>query len=83
MHEGWPLWKPVMNHPNRKNLINEYQTFDGDRLTVRWHTDRSYSSNVFYKQAYLENVWSKFFEIVELRRRFPRFQDVLILRKRK
>jgi len=82
MHEGWPLWKPVMRHPDLAKLINEDRTFDGNRLTVRWRSEQSYSSNIFYKQAYLEQVWSKFFEILEIRRRFPRFQDVLILRKR-
>jgi SAM-dependent methyltransferase len=82
MNENWPLWKPVMNHPDVSNLLNKDRSFDGDRCVVRWRTDRSYSSNVFYKQEYLHRVWSKFFEVVEFRRRFPRFQDVLILRKR-
>lgn len=82
MKETWPLWKAVMNHPDRKNLIDEERRFKGNRLTVRWHSDRSYSSNVFYRQQYLHDIWGKFFEVVEFRRRFPRFQDVMILRKR-
>ena len=82
MNENWPLWKPVMNHPKSDELLDENRCFKGDRLVVRWRTDRSYSSNVFYKQDYLHKVWARIFEIVEFRRRFPRFQDVLILRKR-
>lgn len=82
MHEGWPLWKPVMNYPELPSIVKEDRTFDGDRLVVRWRSDRSYSSNVFYKRAYLEGVWGRFLEVVEVRRRFPRFQDVLICRAR-
>lgn len=82
MNENWPLWKPVMGYPDIHKIMNSDRTFDGNRLTVRWRSDRSYSSNVFYKQDYLNRVWGKIFEVVEVRRRFPRFQDVMILRKR-
>lgn len=82
MNRNWPLWNPVMNHPEIKNLIAEDRSFNGNRLTVRWRKNQSYSSNVFYKDAYLRAHWGRIFEVVELRRRFPRFQDVLILRKR-
>lgn len=81
MNPDWPLWDPVMNHPDIKNLVDENRDFRGNRLTVRWRNNRSYSSNVFYKEAYLRSQWARIFEVVELRRRFPRFQDVLILRK--
>ena len=82
MTEDWPLWRPVMSHPEIYNLINQDRTFDGNRLTVRWQTDGSYSSNVFYKQDYLKKVWGKFFEVLEVRRQFPQYQDAMILRKR-
>ena len=81
MNDGWPLWKPIMNHPDIAKLVTADREFAGNRLTVRWRNNRSYSSNVFYKEAYLRSHWSRIFEVVELRRRFPRFQDVLILRK--
>lgn len=82
MNPNWPLWKPVMNYPNITHLIDENRHFPGNRLTVRWRNNRSYSSNVFYKESYLHSHWGRIFEVLELRRRFPRFQDVLILRKR-
>jgi len=82
MNPNWPLWSAVMNHPNIKNLIGEDRFFPGCRLSVRWRNNRSYSSNIFYKEDYLRSHWGRFFEVLELRRRFPRFQDVLILRKR-
>lgn len=83
MRESWPLWKAVMNHPDIDKMLDDKRQFSGDRLAVRWHSARSYSSNVFYKLDYLHEVWGKFLEILEVRRRFPNFQDVLICRTRK
>jgi ubiquinone/menaquinone biosynthesis C-methylase UbiE len=82
MNPNWPLWNPVMNHPDIKNLIGSDRSFPGNRLLVRWRNNRSYSSNVFYRESYLRSHWSRIFEVLELRRRFPAFQDVLIMRKR-
>lgn len=82
MKEGWPLWKAIMNHPDIGKLIDDERNFQGNRLVVRWRSEQSYSSNVFYKTEYINDVWGRFFEIVELRRRFPKFQDVLICRAR-
>ena len=81
MNENWPLWKAVMNHPKISSLIDEERRFEGDRLVVRWREDRSYASNTFYKLDYLKRTWAKFLDIVEVRRRCPKFQDVLIMRK--
>ncbi len=81
MTPDWPLWKPTMSHPEAAKRLDAERRFVGDRLVLRWHTDRSYSSNVFYKTDYVTSHWSRIFEIVEIRRRCPVFQDVLILRK--
>lgn len=83
MDEAWPLWTPTMSHPDASTLLDENRNFSGDRLVLRWRNDRSYASNVFYKADYLRKTWGRIFEVVELRRRCPEFQDVLILRKRK
>lgn len=82
MDPGWPLWKAVMNHPQKGAELAETRTFDDHRLVVRWKTDRSYSSNVFYKQDYLTKTWGKIFDVVDFRRRCPKFQDVIVLQKR-
>lgn len=82
MAPDWPLWDPVMKHPEAPIKLDDKRNFSGDRLVLRWQSERSYSSNVFYKQEYLQRTWSRFFDIVEMRRRFPSFQDVLILRKK-
>jgi len=81
MNEDWPLWKPTMGHPKRGELLDENREFKGDRLVFRWRSNASYSSNVFYKQAYLEKVWGRLLNIVEIRRRCPGFQDVVLVQK--
>lgn len=81
MTPDWPLWEPVMKHPEAATKLNAARSFVGDRLVLRWRADRSYSSNIFYKIEYLQTTWSRFFDIVEVRRRYPLFQDALILRK--
>jgi len=80
LRKGWPLWKSVMGRSNITNLLDESRNFKGNRLILRWLENASYSSNIFYKTRYLWNVWSRFLDIVEIRRRFPRFQDVVICR---
>ncbi len=57
MNPDWPLWKPVMNHPDAHSLISEDRNFSGNRMVMRWKANRSYSSNVFYKKAYLHSHW--------------------------
>ena len=81
MTPDWPLWNPTMTHPEAAQRLDAERRFTGDRLVLRWHADRSYSSNVFYKSDYITSHWSRIFEIVEIRRRCPSFQDVVILRK--
>lgn len=81
MSEDWPLWKPIMNHPEAAKRLDENRSFSGHRLVFRWRSDSSYSSNVFYKQAYIERVWGRLLNIVEIRRRCPNFQDVILIQK--
>lgn len=82
MNEDWPLWIPVMQHPQAASLLDAQRHFRGDRLVLRWLAGRSYSSNVFYKLEYLKRHWGRIFEVAEVRRRCPSFQDVIILKKR-
>lgn len=81
MDDTWPLWSPVMNHPEAAQMLDENRRFEGDRVVFRWHDDQSYSSNVFYKKEYIEKVLGSIFKIVEFRHRFPEFQDVYIVKK--
>ena len=81
MDETWPLWKPVMDHPEATNILAEDRSFSGNRLILRWDQNSSYSSNVFYKISYLTQVWGRYFTVAELRRRGSVYQDVLVLMK--
>ncbi len=81
MKPDWPLWRPVMDHPDASGLLDSNRNFSGDRLVLRWLAERSYSSNVFYKSDYLTSRWGRILEVIELRRRHPSFQDVMLMRK--
>lgn len=81
MDQNWPLWRPTMEHPVAKIALDEQRNFSGDRLVLRWHAHRSYSSNTFYKSEYLKSRWTRFLDLIELRPRFPDFQDVMLMRK--
>ncbi len=81
MNENWPLWRPTMEHPDSAQLLDESRNFSGHRMVLRWHGDASYSSNVFYKQDYIERNWGRLINIVEIRRRCPEFQDVVLVQK--
>jgi len=56
---------------------------DQDRLVFRWKSDRSYSSNVFYTNEYLQRTWGRIMDIKETHRRLPVYQDVVVLQKEK
>lgn len=80
VNPDWPLWAPLDAHP-------EYQKDRGSpniprpRIVYRWRSDRSYSANVFYSYEYIQTVWGRLMDIVEMRPALPAYQDVLILRK--
>lgn len=81
LDKTWPLFDAVQRHPEKDKLLSPANEFVGDRLVMRYKTDRSYSSNVFYKKEYLERTWSRFLNILDFRHRYPRYQDVIILQK--
>lgn len=80
--DSWPLFNALKNHPDYKK-IEDKTIMSGDRLVFRWHNDSSYSSNVFYSFDYIKSVWGRIFEIVEIKRRFPEYQDVIILKPKR
>ena len=80
--ETWPLWSPVMNHPEAPQILDGNRYFEGDRAVFRWHDDQSYSANVFYKKEYIGRVLESMFDIIQFKHRFPEYQDVFIVRKR-
>ena len=82
LDEGWPMWNAVMNHPNAESLIDKNtRLFENDRLVLRWNADKSYSSNVFYKKDYVLSHWSRIMKILDIKRKLPEYQDVVLLIK--
>jgi ubiquinone/menaquinone biosynthesis C-methylase UbiE len=80
MDETWPMYQPLKNHPRFTDaFLNDLK--DVGKIVLRWHSDKSYSSNVIYSSEYLLRVWGSFFDFLEHRRQFPIFQDMLILSK--
>ena len=82
MTPEWPLWAPVMKHPDAGRRFDpEARSFNGNRLVLRWSLSRSYSSNIFYREEYIRRCWSRVMEVVEFHQRLSSYQDVVILRK--
>lgn len=76
----WPLYEGVRHHPDfQEEIIGQDNEFD--RLIYRFRANRSYSSNVFLHSDYIKRVWGQFLTVLEIRREFPQYQDVVILRK--
>lgn len=84
MAPDWPLYGALRNHPEFQPYLDASNrtTMPEERLVFRVNVGRSYTSNVFFTKDYLNRVWSRFFEVVELLPRTPDFQDVMVMRKR-
>lgn len=80
VNPDWPLWAPLDAHPEYQKDRNS-PTIPRPRTVYRWRTDRSYSANVFYSYDYINTVWGRLMDVVEVRPALPPFQDVVILRK--
>jgi ubiquinone/menaquinone biosynthesis C-methylase UbiE len=81
MDEHWPVYKGLKNHPEFRKWSTK-KWMDKDRLVFRWREENSYSSNVFLSYDYVNDVWGRILEIVEIRPNYPRFQDVVVLQKK-
>lgn len=79
MRDPWPLYKAMLVYPDfaqkhGKKLEHEFTVF-------RHLADRSYTSNVFIETDYVKRVWGAVMPILEIRRRFPNYQDIAIFQK--
>lgn len=82
MTDNWPLAKAVSMHPDytgKSELLSRLQK--NGRVIFRHKADGSYSSNVVCSTDFIKRTWGAFFEVVEVKRAFPAFQDVFLLRK--
>lgn len=80
MTPKWPLYKALKNHHEFKKFDSS-KPMPSERMVFRWREDRSYSSNIFYSFDYIKRNWGRLFDIAEIHRRHPNFQDVIVLRK--
>jgi SAM-dependent methyltransferase len=80
MDATWPMYAPLTSHHRWSGDFTERLAKQG-KIVLRWHADRSYSSNVIYDTTYLHSAWGRLFDILEHRRQFPLYQDLLVLRK--
>ena len=80
MKESSEVYKNWRDHPEfaekRRHVHEQF-----DRLVFRRRHDRSYSSNVFYHTGFLRSRWGRILNVLEVRRRVPTYQDVMILQK--
>lgn len=77
---SWPLHNALTTHPDYVKYADQ-KTIPEDRLIYRWHSDQSYSANVFYTYEYIRKHWGRFFDVVDIFPASPHFQDVVVLRK--
>jgi SAM-dependent methyltransferase len=80
MNDTWPMYIPLTKHP-RWSEDFPLRLWRQGKITLRWHADRSYSSNVIYDTDYLQSAWGRILDIVEHRRQFPLYQDLLVMQK--
>jgi SAM-dependent methyltransferase len=77
---SWPLYPALTSHPDYAQYRNT-RSLPADRLVFRWHTERSYSANVFYTERYIQRTWGRILTFRETFPALPHFQDVVVLQK--
>jgi SAM-dependent methyltransferase len=76
----WPLYKALTTHPDYAKY-SVYRSMPEDRIVFRWNSDRSYSANVFYTEAYIRQRWGRILTFKDLFPAIPFFQDVVVMQK--
>lgn len=77
---SWPLYNALVSHPDYASC-RASKDLPEERLVFRWHSDRSYSANVFYSEEYIRKVWGRVLTVREFFPALPFFQDVVVLQK--
>jgi SAM-dependent methyltransferase len=75
----WPLYGALDTHPGYKQW-RQLPELPQDRTVFRWHSEKSYSANIFYREDYIRNQWGRYLDFVEIIPCLPNFQDICILR---
>ena len=77
----WPLHAPLEAHAGYRE-DRGHGAIPRPRTVYRWHNNRSYTAYVFYSYDYIRTVWGRILDVVEIRPCQPRYQDVVVLRKK-
>lgn len=80
LNPDWPLYNALSTHPDYVK-IKGHGRIPQERTVFRWISDASYSANVFYREEYLNQVWSRIMPIQHIFPALPHFQDVVVLKK--
>lgn len=80
MKPTWPIYNALVDHADFKPHAGAPR-IPSERFVVRWLSDRSYSSNVFYREDYLRRVWGRIMNFKDIFPALPEFQDIVVLQK--
>ncbi|SAL16146.1 hypothetical protein AWB67_00398 [Caballeronia terrestris] len=80
MKPTWPIYAALNAHPDFADKKNNKE-LPSDRTVFRWHSERSYSANVFYRDEYIRRVWGRILTYVDSFPALPPFQQLVVLRK--
>ncbi|RLC19517.1 MAG: hypothetical protein DRI57_07025 [Deltaproteobacteria bacterium] len=78
--EGDTVYELLSGHPDFSPELLKSELVSG-KTVFRWQTDNCYSANVFHTAEYVNDVWSRYFEIQEIIPEGHFYQDVILLRK--
>ncbi|MCA8389265.1 class I SAM-dependent methyltransferase [Burkholderia multivorans] len=76
----WPLHAALTSHPDYPKY-QDCRELPEDRLVFRWHAERSYSANIFYRYEYVKKIWGRILSVKDIFPALPFFQDVVVLQK--
>ncbi len=77
---SWPLYASLIAHPDYSRH-RAGADLPQERLVFRWHGERSYSAQVFYRETYIRRVWGRILAVRDMFPALPFFQDIVVLQK--
>ena len=79
LNPSWPIYSPLVSHPDFAGLRQSVELPEG-RTVFRWHSEISYSANIFYNYSYIKKVWGRFMDIADIFPALPLYQDIVVMR---
>jgi len=86
MSQGWGVYRDLLS--NRAVIEGHDVTpelfqapMPAERMVFRWRTDSLNNTNVFTSKEYVQRVWARFLEVLEILPQASGYQDVVVLRR--